>query len=177
MSRMSGRVRWMISATASAWALPGAERSVRAWPAAPRLREALNVAKRVTGEAADAPIGAATMVDRMAAALTSATLRRRVRMAGRVSTRNSFGWSSTRDGERRDPMPTASPPRQRSMNGARPIALPPPGLGAVRDPQDVHDAARRADRSARAEPPGRLEAGVAYAAVQLIPRATKDPVE
>jgi hypothetical protein len=48
MSSTSGRTRWMISATAIAWALFGVERSATSCPSALRFMEALNVANRTT---------------------------------------------------------------------------------------------------------------------------------
>src|SRR5262245_41037812 len=43
---MSGRMRWMTSATAAAWTSPGVERSATSSPSAARFSEALNVATR-----------------------------------------------------------------------------------------------------------------------------------
>src|SRR5258708_7695028 len=47
MSKTSGRMRWMTSATLRAWGLSGVERSWTSWPWLPRLREALKVANRI----------------------------------------------------------------------------------------------------------------------------------
>src|SRR5882672_3759908 len=76
---MSGRVRWMISATARAWALTGVERSRRRAPSEARLRLQLKVAMRIRPDGRSAAAaGKVPTAARMSNARTLRTSARRL---------------------------------------------------------------------------------------------------